>query len=254
MSPALLAVYQILVALLVVTLLGALAGIKLAAIPSTSRQLLPFSGGMLVGIALFWILPEIAAHYSWILACAGLAAGFAALFLVDRYVHPVCPTCSHTHDHGGCRLKLHGFAAPLLVASGVHSFFDGWSLAISQQDGLGDLGLAFLAGIGFHKVPEGLALGALLVAALGSSTKALLGAAAAQSMMLIGGFLAVILAPRLDANWTGGLLSLAAGAFVYLGYHAIETEYQQRGIVTSVMPALTGAVGAAALRSILPGI
>jgi zinc transporter ZupT len=73
-------------------------------------------------------------------------------------------------------------------------------------------------------------------------------------MMLIGGFLAVVMAPRLDANWTGGLLSLAAGAFVYLGYHAIDTEYQQRGIVSSVMPAVTGAVGAAALRSILPGI
>jgi zinc transporter ZupT len=253
-NPALLGVYPTLLALLLVTLLGALAGIKLAAVPSMSRRLLPFSGGMLVGIALFWILPEIAAHYSWTVGCAGLAAGFAVLFLVDRYVHPVCPTCSHTHDHGGCRLKLHGFAAPLLIASGVHSFFDGWSLTISQQDGFGNLRIAFLAGIGFHKLPEGLALGALLVAALGSSTKALLGAASAQSMMLIGGVLAAILAPYLDANWTSGLLSLAAGAFVYLGYHAIDTEYQQRGVATSVMPALTGAVGAAALRSIVPGI
>ena len=254
MNPALPDVYPILLALLLVTLLGALAGIKLAAIPSTSRQVVPFSGGMLVGIALFWILPEIAAQYSWILACAGLAAGFGMLLLVDRYVHPVCPTCSHTHDPGGGSLKLHGFAGPLLLASGVHSFFDGWSLAISQQDGLGQIGLAFLTGIAFHKVPEGLALGAMLVAAFGSSTKALVGAAAAQSMMLIGGFLAVVLAPRLDATWTGGLLSLAAGAFVYLGYHAIDTEYQQRGIVKSVMPAVTGAVGAAALRSILPGL
>jgi zinc transporter ZupT len=248
------AVFQILMALVLLTLLAAWAGIKLAAVPTTSRQLVPFSGGMLVGIALFWILPEIATYYGWTVACTGLAVGFAALFLLDRYVHPVCPTCSHTHDHGGCRLKLHGFATPLLLASGVHSFFDGWSLAISQQEGFGTVGLAFLAGIGFHKLPEGLALGALLVAALGSSTKAMLGAAAAQSMMLIGGVLAAILAPHLSANWTSGLLSLAAGAFVYLGYHAIDTEYQQRGVATSVMPALTGAVGAAALRSIMPGI
>jgi len=247
-------VYPLLLILLVLTLLGSVAGIKLSAIPWTSRQLMPFSGGMLLGIALFWILPEIAAAYGWTVGCAGLAAGFVALYLVDRYLHPVCPTCSHTHNHDGCNLKLHGFAAPLLIASAVHSFFDGWSLAISQQQALGDLQLAFLSGISFHKLPEGLALGALLMAALGSSKKALAGAAAAQSMMLIGGVTAAVVQPHLSAAWTIDLLALAAGAFVYLGYHAIDTQYQQRGIVPSVMPALTGAVGAAALRSILPGL
>ena len=252
--PPLLGVYPLLVTLLLVTLLAALAGIKLTTVPFLSRQLLSFTGGMLVGIALFWILPDIAAHYGWGEGCAGLIVGFALLLLVDRYVHPVCPTCSHTHAHEGCSLKLHGFAAPLLIASGIHSFFDGWSLTISQQDGLGSLKVAFLAGIAFHKFPEGLALGALLMTALGSSTKALLGAAAAQAMMLIGGVVAAFLAPHLNANWTSGLLSLAAGAFVYLGCHAIDSEFRQRGVVTSVMPALTGAVGAAALRSLMPGI
>lgn len=239
---------------MVVTLAGAWAGIKLSSLPRLSHRILPFSGGVLVGIALFWILPEIAAHYSWLLGCAGLTAGFAALFTIDRYVHPVCPTCSHTHNHGDCSLRLHGFAAPLLIAAAVHSFFDGWSLAISEQQGFPDLKFAFLAGIGIHKLPEGLALGALLVAALGSAAKTLLGAAAAQSMMLAGGLLAAILAPHLDANWTSGLLSLAAGAFVYLGYHAVESEYHQRGLATSILSAITGAAGAAALRSMLPGI
>jgi zinc transporter ZupT len=249
--PASFGVYPTLAALVLITLVGALAGIRLSSLPSLSQRFLPFSGGVLVGIALFWILPEIAAHYGWLLGCAGLTAGFALLLMIDRYVHPVCPTCSHTHNHGDCSLRLHGFATPLLIAASVHSFFDGWSLAISDQQGFGDLKFAFLASIGIHKLPEGLALGALLVAAFGSATRALLGAAAAQSMMLIGAFLAASLAPHLNANWTSSLLSLAAGAFVYLGYHAIHSEYQQRGLATSVMPALTGAVGAAALRSIL---
>lgn len=253
MSPAWLGIYPILVGLLLVTLAGAFAGIKLASVSAVSQRILPFSGGMLVGIALFWIVPEIAGQYGWEVACSGLGGGFGALFLIDRYVHPVCPTCSHTHDHHGCAQTLHGFAAPLLLASGVHSFFDGWSLTISQQ-GLAGLKLAFLAGIGIHKLPEGLALGALLVAALGSPVRAFLSAGAAQLMMLIGGLLAVVLAPHLDANWTAGVLAAAAGAFVYLGYHAIESVYQQRGIATAAMPALTGAIGAAALRSIIPGI
>jgi zinc transporter ZupT len=241
-------VFPILIALFLVTLMGAAAGIRLARVPAVSQRVLSFSGGMLVGVALFWILPEIAGYDGWLVACVGLTAGFALLWLTDRYVYAVCPTCSHTHQHERCTRELHGFAAPLLIASGLHSFFDGWSLAASQQKGFENLKFAFLAGIGIHKLPEGLALGALLLAALGSAGKALFGAAAAQAMMLAGGALAVVLAPRLGASWTAGFLSVAAGAFVYLGYHAIDSEYQRRGAATSVMPALTGAVGAAALR------
>jgi len=240
------------------TLAGAAVGIKLAETPSISQRVLPFSGGLLVGIAVFWILPEISRDSAWrggwAGASAGLAAGFTLLWLIDHYVYPVCPTCSHTHDHGSCSERLHGFAAPLLIASGLHNFFDGWSLAVSQAKGFEELKMAFLIGIGAHKLPEGLALGALLAAALGTARKAMLGASAAQLMMLAGGALAVVLAPHLGMHWTIGFLSVAAGAFVYLGYHAIDSEYRRRGVATSVMAALTGAVGAAALRSIVPGI
>jgi len=47
---------------------------------------------------------------------------------------------------------------------------------------------------------------------------------------------------------------LGRGAFVHLRYDAIDSEYQRRGIATSVMPALTGAVGVAVRRSLVPGI
>ena len=247
-------IYPILIGLVLLTLAGSAAGIKLAETPSLSQRILPFSGGMLVGIAAFWILPEIAQRSGWVGAIAGIAIGFTLLWLIDHYVYPVCPTCSHTHDHGTCSQSLHGFAAPLLIASGVHSFFDGWSLAVSQEKGFETLKVAFLVGIGAHKLPEGLALGALLAAALGTARKAMLGVAAAQLMMIAGGALAIVLAPHLDTNWTIGFLAVAAGAFVYLGYHAIDSEYQRRGLATSVMPALGGAVGAAALRSLVPGI
>jgi zinc transporter ZupT len=246
--------YPTLVFLVLLTLAGAFAGIRLAEIPSISQRFLPFSGGILVGVAAFWIFPEIAQHYGWMGAGAGIFAGFAVLWFIDRYVYAVCPACSHTHDHDSCGRKLHGFAAPLLIAASLHSFFDGWSLAVSQQKGFESLRLPFLLGIGVHKLPEGLALGAILMAALRSQWKAMLGATAAQSLMLAGGILAVFLAPHMGINWTIGFLAVAAGAFVYLGYHAIDSEYQQRGAATTVMPALTGAVGAAALRVVVPGL
>jgi zinc transporter ZupT len=246
--------FPILICLFLLTLAGAFAGVRLAEIPSISRRVLPFSGGLLVGIALFWILPEIAARYSWVSGAAGLVAGCALLWLIDRYVYSVCPTCSHTHHHQDCRQSLHGFATPLLIAAGLHSFFDGWSLAVSRQKGFENLKLAFLVGIGVHKLPEGLALGALLIAALGVEWRAMLGAAAAQSMMLAGGLVAVLLADQLSPKLTVAFLSAAAGAFVYLGYHAVDSEYQQRGFATALAPALTGAAGAAVLRAIVPGI
>jgi zinc transporter ZupT len=142
----------------------------------------------------------------------------------------------------------------LLIASGLHSFFDGWSLAVSQQKGFEGLKIAFLAGIGVHKLPEGLALGALLIAALGTAWRAMLAATAAQSMMLAGGAAAVLLAGHMTPQWTIAFLSAAAGAFVYLGYHAVDSEYQQRGFRTAWMPALTGAAGAAILRVVVPGV
>jgi zinc transporter ZupT len=142
----LIGLYPILIYLLILTLVGAFAGMRLAEVPSIARRVLPFSGGLLVGVALFWILPEIAERDGWLSGIAGLVAGFALLWLIDRYVYPVCPTCAHTHHHENCSRSLHGFAAPLLIASGLHSFFDGWSLAVSQQKGYEDLKAAFLVG------------------------------------------------------------------------------------------------------------
>ena len=61
-----------------------------------------------------------------------MLAGFALLAVIDRFVYPVCPTCSHTHDHDHCAMRLHGFAPPLIIATLIHSFFDGWALAAAQ--------------------------------------------------------------------------------------------------------------------------
>ncbi|MGD0438355.1 MAG: hypothetical protein ABSB86_17995, partial [Bryobacteraceae bacterium] len=64
-------IYTLLIGLVILALVGAAAGIRLAEVPGFSRRLLPFSGGLLVGVALFWILPEIAAQEGWLSAAAG---------------------------------------------------------------------------------------------------------------------------------------------------------------------------------------
>ena len=239
--------------LFLATVCAGYVGIRLARTPRFSSRLLPFSGGVLMGIAAFWIVPEMAEQYGWAVPLAGLAAGFALLLLINRYIYAVCPACAHSHDHDNCAERLHGFAIPLITASSLHAFLDGSALAVVNQQGSESVRAIFFLGISIHKVPEGIALGVLLLAATGSAWKAWLGCAAIQSFMLAGGLAGSILSSHLTPGWVVSLLSLSAGIFVYLGYHAIEGEYRERGLVTAIMPALTGAAGAAALRFV-PGL
>src|SRR5215217_2236229 len=87
---------------------------------------------MLLLVSLLWVLPDLAEDFGWATGSALMMAGFILLAGIDRYVYPVCPSCSHTHDHDHCSTRLHGFAAPLMVATLIHSFFDGWALGAAQ--------------------------------------------------------------------------------------------------------------------------
>jgi zinc transporter ZupT len=202
---------------------GIVAGTRLAEVPKLSHKVLAASGGVLIAISLIWVLPEAASHQGWLLAVVWVAAGFALIWIVDHYVYPICPACSHAHHHEDCSAPLHGFAAPLLIAAGIHSFLDGWGLAASQQ-GSDFVRLAFLLGIGLHKFPEGLALGAIVRASMASHSKSLAACIAAEMMTIVGGAAGFGAAAWMSAAWAAILLSFAAGTFVYLGYHAIEGE------------------------------
>jgi zinc transporter ZupT len=247
-------VYATLLAVLAVAIAGVLLGISLAGTPRFSRFLAPFSGGVLLGVAGFWIIPEIAEHLGWSAALSASAGGFGLIWAIDRYVYAICPACSHTHVHDDCANRLHGFTAPLLIASGLHSFFDGWGLAVAQTHGFEDLRTAFLLGVSIHKLPEAMAMGVLLLAATGKRRQSALGAIAAQSMLLLGGSIALLVAGHIGLTWSAVLLAVAGGIFAYLGYHAVESEYRRRGMAVTFVPAVTGAVGAAALKTLLPGV
>ena len=93
----------------------------------------PLSGAILLAVSLFSILPETAGQRGWLRTIILYEVGYGLLFVVDRYVHPVCPSCSHTHHHEHCEVELHGFSVPLLVATAIHAFIDGWSMTVAQH-------------------------------------------------------------------------------------------------------------------------
>lgn len=213
-----------------IALAGAIAGAAVEQAPHAARRMLLVSGAVLVLIALFLVAPEIAELYGWLRGVCWMAAGFALVWVIDHYLWPLCPSCSHTHNHETCASPLHGFAAPLIIASGLHSFFDGWSMTAAQAAST-SLQFAFIVGLGVHKIFEGIALGAILRASLRSWPRILAGAAAAQGMTIVGAAAALAMAGWIDARWFAAFLGIAGGSFVYLGYHTIEAELSRRAAV-----------------------
>jgi zinc transporter ZupT len=237
------------IAVTVAAILCAFVGIWLTSMRDMARRLVPFGGGALLGVALFWVLPEMAESMGGLAAILWLASGGLLLAVIDRYVYPVCPSCSPAHDHEHCSTRLHGFAMPLLIASALHSALDGWSMVAAQDDTI--LSAGFLTGIAVHKVPEGLALGVIARASLRSRGTAFLWCAVAQSATLLGAAAESVFAPYLGSQPLHALLAVAGGSFLYLGWHAVHGEFRRSGASPALVPALTGVAGSSVLRFLL---
>ena len=211
-----------------IAMAGAATGVYMSGIPDVSRRIVPVSGAVLLLISLLLVLPELVASFGSGLGSAVMLAGVLIVWAIDRFVYPVCPTCSHTHDHDACSTRLHGFAAPLIVAALLHSIFDGWALAVGYEREVAGVRGVMAAGILLHKLPESLAYGVILRAALKSRQPALFWALAAQAATVVGAVLALSLAGMLGSAWVGALLALGGGTFLYLGFHAVHGEWKRR--------------------------
>lgn len=201
-----------------------------------------------MGVSLFGLLPELAHDMGAWLGSLLFFAGYALLWIVNREVYPVCPSCSHDHDHAHCASPLHGFTAPLVAAAMVHSFLDGWSISAAVWATPAGIRLALPLVVALHKIPEGLALGSILQASAPTRRVAFAWCFLAQAPTVAGGAAGILMAPHLGGAWMSYPLALAGGSFLYLGFHAVHGEWKRRGALAAFAPAITGAAGAAALQ------
>jgi zinc transporter ZupT len=227
---------------------GAALGLWLTGLRQRARTVVPFSAGVLLGVAVFGLVPELAEDVGWGLSALLFGCGYGALLLVNRFVYRVCPTCAHDHDHNVCATELHGFAAPLIAAAALHSFLDGWSIATVQIAAPLGLRVAVPLAITLHKLPEGIALGGVLRASVRQRSAALGWTIVAEGATLVGGAVGLIAGPRVGSSWTMYPLGFAAGWIFYLGYHAVHEEWKRRGARPAFVSALTGVAGAAVLQ------
>jgi zinc transporter ZupT len=193
-------------------------------------RLISLAAGTLLGVTLFSIVPECyEAMPSWQLAVA-LASGYLVFSLVSRYVFHVCPACAASHFDEATTHRFSEIATAMIIALGLHSTMDGLALALGKESEMaGGIDASLLLAICIHKIPEGLALGALLLAAGLSRTVALAWVAAVEATTVLGGAIGLWAAPQVSGVWLDLILAHVGGGFIFLALHAVFGELVKHG-------------------------
>lgn len=224
--------------LTVLAMAGVALGVLLGRPRRLSNHLGAAGGGLLLGISVFLLLPEIAQELGQIRSLA-MALG-VCLFLaaVDRLLM-----------HSGYSLR-DGVAVPLLLITAVHSFLDGWSVRAAAIGPV--VNVAVPLGLALHKLPEGLALGWIAKRRFTPAWGAMLAGGAAELFTLAGAFAEPAIersgVHRFGFWWPAFVLAGIAGTFIFLGMHAIWPVRQERKVLMVFVATLAAVALVATLR------
>jgi len=210
--------------------LGGLVSSIIAVSHERLCRLISFAAGTLLGVTLFSIIPEtVGAMPLWKMAVA-LASGYLVFLLISRYVFHVCPACAASHFDEATTHRFSEIATAMVIALGLHSTLDGLALALGKESEIaGGLDASLLMAICVHKVPEGLALCALLLAAGLRRGVALSWVAAVEATTLVGGAIGLWVAPQVSNIWLDLILAHVGGGFIFLAFHAVFGELVKHG-------------------------
>jgi zinc transporter ZupT len=225
-------------ALTLLAFAGIVGGLFVGHAAKVSDHLAAASGGLLFGISLFLIIPEIAQASGWLPAILLAIAACCVLVGLDRLL-------IHT-GHS----PRHGVIGPLLAATAVHSFLDGWSLRALSIQPVADVAVPL--GLALHKIPEGLALGWIARRSFSSTWKAAIVGCTVEATTLVGAWIE----PRANQSginvfgpwWSAVVLAIVAGGFLFLGVHALVPARSRPGVVPVFMATLATVGGIALVR------
>jgi len=172
-----------------------------------------FAAGFMIALALVGAVPEALRKDPGVSAVV-ILVGYLLVHLTQHTVTP--------HFHFGPETHHVSHAASLSGVIGLllHTFFDGVAIAsgflVSPS-----LGLLFFLGIFLHKLPEGVTVSSLMLAAGESPRRAVLAAAALGAATILG----VLLTERTQILVNHGL-ALSAGVTLYVGASNLVPEFQ----------------------------
>jgi len=192
--------------------------------------LISFAAGTLLGVTLFAILPE-GLSYSGAWPVVGAAAtGYLLFFFISKHVHHVCPACAASHFDADATRHFSEIATALIVALAIHSTTDGMVLGIQQEaPSIDATKWSLFSALCIHKVPEGLALGSLLIGAGFRRAAAFGWVATVEATTLLGGAIGMLWLGKVSTFWLGLIMAHVGGGFLYLAAHAVVGEMLKHG-------------------------
>ena len=190
-----------------------------------------------------------------------LASGYLVFLLISKYVYHVCPACAASHFDEATTHRFSEIASALVIALAIHSTMDGVALAAGHeahgQNSLSanaQLDWSLLLAVCVHKVPEGLALGALLIGVGNARIRVIIWVAAVEATTLIGGVLGLFFLRDMPMFWLAVVLAHAGGGFVFLASHAVFGELVKHGKVLVLASFVTGIAAIGVLHLVVQAL
>jgi len=214
----------------------AVGGGALGATLGTSHKrlcaLISLGAGTLLGVTVFAILPETMETLHWWELLLALGSGYGVFALISKYIFHVCPACAASHFDEATTHRFSEIASAMMLALAIHCTVDGLAMAAGNQEQARDqsamagrvVDFTIIMAVCVHKVPEGLALGALLLGAGLSRRGILLRVIAVEATTLLGGVVGFSFLPDVSHFWISVALAHSGGGFLFLATHAILGE------------------------------
>lgn len=195
-----------------------------------------FAAGVLISVSFLHIVPRSFALSQH--APIYLLAGFGLLFLINRYLSVF--VCTKPE------LKYLRFGAVLALGIGFHSFIDGIIYSVAFNVSM-LTGVLAAVGMVLHEFPEGIVTFLVFVkAGLSKSRAALYAFLSAAITTPAGALVSYPIVSTLTTQVLGNLLSMSAGALIYVGASHLLPETEKAPKVQSLL-----AFGAGILVAIL---
>lgn len=158
-------------------------------------------GGLLLSVTILDLLPHNAVEENHALMPFVLV-GFGLLFLLDML---------------GQKVEKLGSSNVLGVVVGfsIHAFVEGLSLMASFALNA-KLGVSLLVALILHKIPDGITVASLLLAATKSRSAALLGSVVLGMATLLGAFSMEVVDRWLPPQWSQVVIAVTTGVFLYV--------------------------------------
>jgi zinc and cadmium transporter len=222
--------------------LGALLAVSIGVSHRQLCAMISFAAGTLLGTTVFHILPDAWGALPLSTILLALASGYGLFFVISRYVFHVCPACAASHFEHQPSDKLKNIFFLLAIALSIHSAMDGMAVALGDNLQHNEDHSIFFT-ILIHKLPEGLALCALLLRAGYERKKALLWTLLLETPTTFGWIIGMFLLKSFPANqWLNLMLVHVGGGFIYLALHAAINESEEHSPRVVFLFFLTGMI------------